>query len=267
MATSAGTSNSSNLGSGWSGERYACEAYTGILERVRRLGNRAGLTAEYASRASVYDDRWNLPRSATSWPLRVLVDRADLRRLCYSAAMQPATTAEELEFRCAIPADVADIVALVESAYRGDASRAGWTTEADLLDGQRTDAEELAGILKDTDSRLLLATRGREIVGCVLLRREAAGAYIGMLAVRPSLQALGIGKRLLAEAEKRARIEFGAERSRMTVIEQRRDLIGWYVRRGYLLTTRIEPFPYDNPRFGLPRRTDLRFVVLEKALA
>ena len=191
----------------------------------------------------------------------------DIRGPCYSAAMQPITGAETLEFRCATFADVADVVGLVESAYRGDASRAGWTTEADLLDGQRTDAEELAGILDDIDARLLLATRGREIVGCVLLRREVTGAYIGMLAVRPFLQALGIGKRLLAEAEKRARIEFGAERSRMTVIEQRRDLIAWYVRRGYLATTRTEPFPYGNPRFGLPKRTDLRFVVLEKALA
>jgi ribosomal protein S18 acetylase RimI-like enzyme len=181
--------------------------------------------------------------------------------------MQPATGAQELEFRCATLAEAAEVVALVESAYRGDASRAGWTTEADLLDGQRTDAEELAGILEDTDARLLLATRGREIVGCVLLRREATGAYIGMLAVRPFLQALGIGKRLLAEAEKRARIEFGAKRSRMTVIEQRQDLIAWYVRRGYLVTTRTEPFPYHNPRFGLPRRTDLRFMVLEKTLA
>ena len=179
----------------------------------------------------------------------------------------PATAAEELEFRCASFADSADVVALVESAYRGDASRAGWTTEADLLDGQRTDAEELADILKDADARLLLATRGREIVGCVLVRRETTGAYIGMLAVRPFLQALGIGKRLLAEAEKRARIEFGAKRSRMTVIEQRQDLIAWYVRRGYFVTTRTEPFPYGNHRFGLPRRTDLRFVVLEKALA
>lgn len=181
--------------------------------------------------------------------------------------MQSVTATQELEFRCATLADSADIVALVESAYRGDASRAGWTTEADLLDGQRTDAEELGSILNDTDARLLLATRGREIVGCVLLRREATGAYIGMLAVRPSLQALGIGKRLLAEAEKKARAEFGAAQSRMTVIEQRQDLIAWYVRRGYLVTTRTEPFPYGNPRFGLPRRTDLRFVVLEKALA
>ena len=181
--------------------------------------------------------------------------------------MQPVTGAEALEFRCATSADVADVVGLVESAYRGDASRAGWTTEADLLDGQRTDAEELTGILSDPDARLLLATRGRAIVGCVLLRREAAGAYIGVLAVCPLLQALGIGKGLLAEAEKRARIEFGAERSRMTVIEQRQDLIAWYVRRGYLATTRTERFPYGNPRFGLPRRTDLRFVVLEKALA
>ena len=105
-----------------------------------------------------------------------------------------------------------------------------------------------------------------DLLGCVLLRREAAGAYIGMLAVRPFLQATGIGKRLLAEAENRARMEFAATRARMTVIEQRQELIAWYIRRGFLVTTRTEPFPYGNPRFGLPRRADLRFLVLEKAL-
>ena len=110
----------------------------------------------------------------------VAAARAFLGRTCAarnSAAVRPVTGAEELEFRCATLADSADLVELVESAYRGDASRAGWTTEADLLDGQRTDAEELASILNDTDARLLLATRGREILGCVLLRREPTRSF------------------------------------------------------------------------------------------
>jgi ribosomal protein S18 acetylase RimI-like enzyme len=133
--------------------------------------------------------------------------------------MKPVADTQKVEFRYATFADLTDVVVLVESAYRGDASRAGWTTEADLLDGQRTGAEELTGILNDTDARLLLATRGREIVGCVLLRREATGAYIGMLAVRPFLQALGIGKRLLAEAENRARAYSGhRERSVRSIV-------------------------------------------------
>jgi ribosomal protein S18 acetylase RimI-like enzyme len=172
----------------------------------------------------------------------------------------------EAAFRYAVQADCAAIVALVESAYRGEASRAGWTTEADLLGGQRTDADEIAAILAEPHARLLLALDGGEIVGCVLLRREPEGAYLGMLAVRPRLQGGGLGKRLLAEAEERARCDLGAARIRMTVIEQRKELIAWYQRRGYANTGHTEPFPYGHPCFGLPKRDDLRFVVLAKTL-
>lgn len=180
--------------------------------------------------------------------------------------MHPSPSSREVEFRYARATDAAAIVALVESAYRGDASRVGWTTEADLLGGQRTDLDDVAGILAEPDARLLLATEGDAIVGSVLLRREEDGLYLGMLAVRPQLQAKGLGKRLLAEAEARGRQEFGARRARMTVIEQRSDLIAWYQRRGYVDTGHTEPFPYDNPRFGAPKRDDLRFVVLAKDL-
>ena len=171
-----------------------------------------------------------------------------------------------VEFRYATPANLTDIVALIESAYRGDASREGWTTEAELLGGQRTDLEEIASILQESEAHLLLAMSEGAIVGCVLVRREPTSAYIGMLAVRPDLQAMGVGKQLLLEAETRAKRAFGVKYSRMTVIEQRDDLIGWYQRRGYRNTERTEPFPYGNPRFGLPKRDDLRFVVLEKSL-
>jgi ribosomal protein S18 acetylase RimI-like enzyme len=176
------------------------------------------------------------------------------------------TPSPELAFRYAQATDCAAIVALVESAYRGEASRAGWTTEADLLGGQRTDVEDIASILAESDARLLLATEGDAILGSVLMRREPEGLYLGMLAVRPQLQAKGVGKRLLAEAEARGRHEFGARRSRMTVIEQRSELVAWYKRRGYVDTGHTEPFPYDNPRFGAPKRDDLRFVVLAKDL-
>jgi ribosomal protein S18 acetylase RimI-like enzyme len=180
--------------------------------------------------------------------------------------MAPDTSSPELTFRYAQATDCAAIVALVESAYRGEASRAGWTTEADLLGGQRTDAADIASILAEPDARLLLATQGDAILGSVLLRRDPEGLYLGMLAVRPRLQAKGVGKRLLAEAEARGRQEFGARRSRMTVIEQRSELIAWYKRRGYVDTGHTEPFPYDNPRFGAPKRDDLRFIALAKDL-
>ncbi|MDQ3033634.1 MAG: GNAT family N-acetyltransferase [Myxococcota bacterium] len=173
----------------------------------------------------------------------------------------------ELSFRSAVPADVDAVVALVESAYRGDGSRAGWTTEADLLDGQRTDRDEVRALIEGPRSRLVLAEREGAIVGSVVVRDEPESAYLGMLSVRPSLQTAGVGRALVEEAERIAASELGASVMRMTVIAQREELIAWYERRGYALTGEREPFPYGDPRFGRPRREDLVFLVMRKRLA
>jgi GNAT superfamily N-acetyltransferase len=175
-------------------------------------------------------------------------------------------------FRHAHAGDVDAIVALVESAYRGASSRAGWTTEAELLDGQRTDADEVRALLADPHARIVLATDADgALLGCVKLEDggDAHGegfAWIGMFAVSPTLQARGLGRALLAEAERLARTEFGRSAARMTVIAQRDVLLAWYARCGYAPTGATEPFPYGNPRAGRPRRPDLYFVVLEKRL-
>ena len=50
--------------------------------------------------------------------------------------------------RAATEDDVPALVRLVNSAYRGDSSRAGWTTEADLLGGVRIDAERLTAAVR-----------------------------------------------------------------------------------------------------------------------
>ena len=184
-----------------------------------------------------------------------------------------SSSSVQLGFRSATPCDADRVVALVESAYRGDASRVGWTTEADLLGGQRTDREEVDSLLARPDVALIVAfARDRtgpasaELVGCVCVRFEAeAQVTIGMFAIRPELQGAGLGSALLGEAERVAR-ERGARTAEMTVLEQRPELLAWYGRRGYLPTGETEPFPYGNPRFGLPRTQDLRFLVLAKRL-
>ncbi|UED82804.1 GNAT family N-acetyltransferase [Streptomyces profundus] len=182
------------------------------------------------------------------------------------------TATTELIFSEANEADVPALVALVESAYRGEASRAGWTTEADLLDGRRTDADAVRELVADPGSRLLTAWRDGELVACCQLREPPADqggprtAYFGMFAVRPGLQGAGLGRQVLAEAERTAARDWGAERLRMTVISAREALIAWYERRGYTRTGETEPFPYGDERFGLPRRPDLRFDVLVKPL-
>jgi ribosomal protein S18 acetylase RimI-like enzyme len=172
-----------------------------------------------------------------------------------------------VNFRKAEVVDIPALHALIESAYRGESAKAGWTHEADLLGGQRTDEAALRAILTDAAQSILLAAGGLSLDGCVLVADKGGGrAYLGMLTVRPDLQAGGLGRALLAEAERHARETLGARVMEMSVIRQRRELIDWYVRRGYADTGREEPFPLDNPRFGLPKTRDLVFVVLAKDL-
>ncbi len=169
-------------------------------------------------------------------------------------------------FRDASLADVPAIVALVTSAYRGDASRAGWTTEADLLDGQRVDATSVAADITRAGSRVLLVEGDGELLACAHVERRGDYAYFGMFAVAPTRQNGGVGKRVLAEAERIARDQWHCPQLRMTVIDVRADLIAWYVRRGYRRTGEHAPFPYGDARFGIPRRADLRFEWLQKDL-
>lgn len=174
--------------------------------------------------------------------------------------------AAELTFRDATEADADALVALIESAYRGDASRAGWTTEADILEGQRTDPEGVLDVIKSPDSRLLTVERGGELVACCQLEHRGEAAYFGMFAVRPQLQGAGLGKVIIAEAERTVREGWGVREMHMTVISVRDDLIAWYERRGYRRTGRTTPFPYGDERFGVPQRDDLEFELLVKVL-
>lgn len=177
------------------------------------------------------------------------------------------TAAAHPTFRDATDADVDALVALIESAYRGDDSRAGWTTEADILQGQRTDPEGVLQVIKSPDSRLLTVERDGRIVACCQLEHRGDHAYFGMFAVSPALQGAGLGKVIIAEAERQARARWGVTEMHMTVISVREDLIAWYERRGYRRTGRMTPFPYGDERFGIPQRDDLRFELLVKPLA
>ncbi|MEV7143463.1 GNAT family N-acetyltransferase [Streptomyces tauricus] len=177
------------------------------------------------------------------------------------------TAPDGLTFRDAVDTDVDALVALIESAYRGDSSRAGWTTEADILQGQRTDPEGVLAVIKSPDSRLLTVERDGATVACCQLEHRGTHAYFGMFAVSPALQGTGLGKVIIAEAERLARETWGAEEMHMTVISVREDLIAWYERRGYRRTGKMTPFPYGDERFGVPQRDDLQFELLAKPLA
>lgn len=180
-------------------------------------------------------------------------------------------TNPSLQFRPAGHADTEAVVALVESAYRGDASRAGWTTEADFLDGRRTGADDIAACIDRDHSLILLGERDGELLACAHVAIEpsedgSTAGYFGMFSVRPTLQGGGVGKAMLAEAERLVRDEWRLPAMRMTVIDIRDELVAFYERRGYRRTGVLKPFPYGDERFGLPKRDDLRFEVLEKRL-
>lgn len=168
--------------------------------------------------------------------------------------------------RAATSVDIPALLSLIESAYRGDASKAGWTTEADLLGGQRIDANMLEQMIADDDQQLLLFEEDGVPVACVNAERREGYGYIGLVTVRPAAQGGGWGQRLLAAAEAVVRDRWRFDRARMSVIRQRAELVAWYVRHGYRDTGEAQPFPYGDPRFGIPKRDDLVFVLLEKRL-
>ena len=161
---------------------------------------------------------------------------------------------------------------MINGSYRGDSGRRGWTTESDLLAGQRTDEGMIAEMIREDRRRLLIATlngSGAEtIVGCVSIERTVreATASLGMLTVDVDEQKSGLGDFLLRTAENQAREQLGAKFMQMHVISVRSELIAWYERRGYSATGETAAFPYGDERFGIPLRPDLRFAVLEKAL-
>ncbi len=171
-----------------------------------------------------------------------------------------------LDFRVADLDDVPTLIALVTSAYRGEASRVGWTSEAALIDGNRIDSELLRADILRPNSRVLIAERDGLPLACAHVASEDGAGYFGMFSVRPEFQGKGLGKTVLAEAERLVAETWGCPLMRMSVIDVREELIRWYERRGYRRTGIKKPFPYGDTRFGVPKRDDLRFEVLEKPL-
>lgn len=169
-----------------------------------------------------------------------------------------------IAFRIATAADIPVLLALIQSAYRGDSGRRGWTTESDLLDGQRTDAADIAEVMARPDSLIVMAEQDRRLLASCHVERQVDGGYFGMFAVDPLQQGGGLGKAVLAEAERIACERWQCRAMHMTVIEQRGELIAWYERRDYRRTGQYKPFPYGDERFGIPLRDDLRFEVLIK---
>lgn len=168
-----------------------------------------------------------------------------------------------MKIRPAVSADVPALNQLVNSAYRGDSSRAGWTTEADLLGGIRTSEPALAAMIQKDHAVILVCEEDDQLEACVYLEQKDTVLYLGMLTVRPHLQGKGIGALLLQAAEEKA-AALGCTAIQMTVITERKSLIDYYTRKGFADTGERQPFP-DDPAFGIPKQP-LEFLVMEKKL-
>jgi ribosomal protein S18 acetylase RimI-like enzyme len=168
-----------------------------------------------------------------------------------------------LSFRKAAMEEAEQIAAMVNESYRGETSRKGWTTEADLLDGLRTDAEEVRCLIGSDVSMVLVCLSGAELVGSVCLEKMDDHAHLGMFVVKPVLQGQGIGKQLLTAAEHTAQREWAVGKLAMAVITCRHELIAFYERRGYQRKGVFREFPL-NPEVWMPKVQGLRLEILEK---
>jgi ribosomal protein S18 acetylase RimI-like enzyme len=171
-----------------------------------------------------------------------------------------------MQVEIAKASDLDRIVALVNDAYRGSSQAPGWTHETALLSGQRTDAAIVTAILKKEDSTVLVMRHQNHVVACVALQLlDSSNWYLSMLAVDPEHQQYGVGKQIMAGAERFAH-ERGALCMKISVINLREALLAWYERQGYVRTGEVEPFPYGDATVGTPLRSDLALVTLAKTL-
>jgi len=162
--------------------------------------------------------------------------------------------------------DIPQLNQLINSAYRGDESKKGWTTEAEILDGIRIDEQTLSAYFKQENVTILKCVNADDaIVGTVYLELNTPKLYLGMFAVAPNTQGTGIGKKLLQAAEEFALAQT-CDRIAITVISTRTELIDWYMRHGYQPTGHSIAFEEIEQRFGDPKTTGIRLIGMEKLL-
>lgn len=165
------------------------------------------------------------------------------------------------EFRVARPADVPALAGLVNRAYRPEPGEAGWTHEAHLVAGPRTTVAQVHALLAAPASTLLVGHRQEHVVACVQVEVGSDSSYVGMLAVDPAFQGKGVGTQMLEFAERYAVAVQGAGRLVMTVVSHRKELVSFYLRRGYQLNGRVHAFPAYA---GIPKQPGLELVELDK---
>jgi GNAT superfamily N-acetyltransferase len=168
-----------------------------------------------------------------------------------------------ISYRLAQIDDVQPVVNLINSAYRGEASKVGWTTEADFLDGVRTTLDEVTHLIQSKDTFFLLSFEENELIGCILAEIKEEKVRFGMFVIKPILQNRGLGKQLLEQAEQQVKQKWGISDFEMVVISCRKELLEYYERRGYFYSGKTLPFPL-NPDLWTLKVEHLDFKIIEK---
>jgi GNAT superfamily N-acetyltransferase len=172
----------------------------------------------------------------------------------------------DTRFRMARPADAGTIVAIINAASNGDGGTAGWTHEGAIFEGDRTHAAEVLSLLAVPEAMFLLRVYRGEIAGCAYVKKMGSVAYMGMLAVRPAVQGAGVGKEIIAEAERIARESMGCNLMAIGVATRHRpDVTAFYERRGFARTGRVKPFEGSQAR-RKTKAPDVRAEWMEKKL-
>lgn len=160
--------------------------------------------------------------------------------------------------------DIQEISNLINLTYSGYSGKKGWTTEADLLSGQKVTPKAIGEILSNPNKKILVSRGNKLLLGCVFLEKRDKSIYLSALTVNPNFQRKNIGSKLLSSSETFSSLFWKIYNIEMTVLNQRHELLEWYKKRGYKDFGLRLPFPYWNKEMGIPKIGGLEFVVLTK---
>ena len=175
---------------------------------------------------------------------------------------------KHLKFRFAQSADITKLVDLINSAYRQQHGNS-WTSEAEIVTGQRINASQLEHALSQDHFQLWIALQDEQIVACIGLTFNLYDVEIGTFCITPHFQNQGIGKQVLDFAENYVRQKIRLEHQHlndfvMWVLSARTELIAYYERRGYVQTGSVDDYPL-NADVGRPM-IDLHLIEMRKAI-
>ena len=169
---------------------------------------------------------------------------------------------DTMEIRLATLSDSPEIVSLVNTAYRSKEVQ-GWTSEAEIIEGDRINLEQVKALIETKKSFLFLAFDQRKLIGCIHIQLEKNLGHISLLTTHPKIQNLGLGKRLLQFSEDYCFEHYHINAFELSVLSTRKELIEFYERRGYIFTGKVDSYPVDE-QVGKPLSSEIQVLYFKK---